>query len=187
MRFNATREMTALLLTASKNFNVGMHSDVYEMICFKVGMVVDTIKHYILKLVCVTLNFIQDHRNARTEKTLAPVIAQSFQLIWMKFGVLWRLGVMNLIIVINILSIRIQGREPYLCDFVGLHSDIYRPIFFSKLGMMLETTKLHFDISVDYLDLQLRSQLYEKSKASVSIFSKISVSLDEIQYVTTTC
>ena len=47
---------------------------------------------------------------------------------------------------------------------------------------------LHFGISLDDLDLQSRSQLYEKSKTSASIFSQIlSMDLDEIQYVATTC
>ena len=67
----------------------------------------------------------------------------------MEFGKLVRLyDVMNLI---HILShpFNIQGREPYLPEFVGgktfnigWYSDIYRPISF-KLGMIVETTKLY--------------------------------------------
>ena len=55
---------TAVLLTASKNFDVGMHSDVCEWMnrfgsnfCVKI----DTIKLYIMILI-VTLNLIQGHR-----------------------------------------------------------------------------------------------------------------------------
>ena len=43
--------MTTVLHTASKNFNVVMHLDVYEWISFKLGMVTDTIVLYILVLV----------------------------------------------------------------------------------------------------------------------------------------
>ena len=34
MGFNETREITAVLLTASKDFTVGMHLDIYELIWF---------------------------------------------------------------------------------------------------------------------------------------------------------
>ena len=37
-----------------KNFNVGMHSDVYESIWFKLGMMIDTVVLYILILVKLT-------------------------------------------------------------------------------------------------------------------------------------
>ena len=43
--------MTAVLQTGSKNFNIGMHLDVYEWIWFKLGMIISTILLYILILV----------------------------------------------------------------------------------------------------------------------------------------
>ena len=47
-----------------------------------------------------------------------PIISQSFQLIWMEFGVLLRLvSVKNLILSLS-LPFNIQGREPYLRDLV---------------------------------------------------------------------
>ena len=82
----------------------------------------------------------------------------------MEFGILLRLfGVENLILTLY-LSIK------YSCDFskekkkpsdIDLRSDIYRPISF-KLGFMITTTKLYILISLDYLDLHSRSQLYEE-------------------------
>ena len=42
------RETTAVLLTALKNFNVGMHSDVYESIWLKLGMEIYTVQLNIL-------------------------------------------------------------------------------------------------------------------------------------------
>ena len=39
--------MTAVLLTESKNFNVGIQSHVYQPMWFKFGMIIDTIKLYI--------------------------------------------------------------------------------------------------------------------------------------------
>ena len=44
MRFNETREIITVLLAASKNFNTGMHSDVYESVWLKVGIMIDTIE-----------------------------------------------------------------------------------------------------------------------------------------------
>ena len=51
MRFNERREITAVLLTVSKKFSIGIHSDFYESVWFKLGMIVDTIELYILILV----------------------------------------------------------------------------------------------------------------------------------------
>ena len=47
------------------------------------------------------------------------------------------------------------------CD-IGLHLDINGPISF-RFRVIIETTKLHFDTSLDDLELHLRSQLYGKS------------------------
>ena len=46
------KEITTVFLTASYNFNVGMHSDSYELIWFKLGVMVVTAECYILILVC---------------------------------------------------------------------------------------------------------------------------------------
>ena len=84
--------------------------------------------------------------------TFAAMISQSFQSVWMEFGVLLRLvGVMNLILVSCLFNI--QGREPSMCDFVkkkkkfGLYSDIYRLISF-KFDLMIGTTKRNILISI---------------------------------------
>ena len=59
--------------------------------------------------------------------------------------------------------------------------------------MMMETIKLYTEQSIlDDLDLHSRSQLHKKSKTSVSFFfggggGDLSIELDEIQYVSTTC
>ena len=51
--------MTTVLLTASKNLNVGMHSDVWEPVWTKLSMMIDTIELYSLILVHLILTFIQ--------------------------------------------------------------------------------------------------------------------------------
>ena len=49
--FLETREVSAVLQTASKNYNVGMHSDIYESAGFKLGVMIDVFLLYILILV----------------------------------------------------------------------------------------------------------------------------------------
>ena len=49
------REINAMLLMASKNFNVGMHADMYNKTSFKFGTVLDYAVIYILIQVRVTL------------------------------------------------------------------------------------------------------------------------------------
>ena len=57
----------------------------------------------------------------------------------MEFGILLRLvGMMNLILILSH-PFSIQKIELYFT--IGLHLDIYRPVYF-KLCMMTETTKL---------------------------------------------
>ena len=58
VRFNEKRETAAVLLTASENWNVGIHSDIYELIWCRLGAIVDTIELYSLILLCMTLMFI---------------------------------------------------------------------------------------------------------------------------------
>ena len=85
---------------------------------------------------------------------------------------------MNFVLILSC-PFSIQGKEPYLCDFIkilGLYLDIFKPISF-KPNMMMETTSLHCDISLDDLDLHSRSQLYEKSKTFVPICLQISQSI----------
>ena len=42
------RQKCAVLLTASRKFNYGMHSDVYDPIIYKLGMTIVTIALYML-------------------------------------------------------------------------------------------------------------------------------------------
>ena len=55
----------AVLLTASTNFNVDMHVDVYESVWFKIGMMIDTIVRFDTGLIGL------DHRNARKKNFCA--------------------------------------------------------------------------------------------------------------------
>ena len=64
------KKKTAVLFTGSKNFNVGMHSDVYELIWFRFSMITDTIVLYILILVRITLTFTEGHRSMRKKQVL---------------------------------------------------------------------------------------------------------------------
>ena len=69
--------MTAVLLTASKNFNVGMHLDVNWSIYFQLGIALDIIVLYILVLVILTLTLIQDH-SVNKQKVLLPLSSGVF-------------------------------------------------------------------------------------------------------------
>ena len=50
-----SREISAVILTISNSFDVGIHSDIYEPIGFQLGVMIDTTELYVLILVCVTL------------------------------------------------------------------------------------------------------------------------------------
>ena len=62
---NSCRFVIFVFFAVSENFNVGMHSDIYESIWFKLGMLIDTIELCILIIIYVTLTLMQDHRYAR--------------------------------------------------------------------------------------------------------------------------
>ena len=160
-----------------------MHSLIHAFMD-QFGMMIDTTEFYILILVQLTLTSFQGYRNATKKKTPTPfvsIILQKLQLVWMEFGMLLRL--VALIILINILShpIRIQGREPYLCDFFNNKTNekdwlVFRHLqtdFFQTWSDTRDHYTLHFDISLDDLDCHSRSQQYEKSKTVVSLFSLI--------------
>ena len=70
--------MFAVLLTAWKNFSIGMHLNIYESIWFKLSMMIGTIDLYILILVFLTLTFIQGHRSARKQKFLGNYLTKIF-------------------------------------------------------------------------------------------------------------
>ena len=110
----------------------------------------------------------------------------------MSFGVPLRLvGVINLMLIWSC-KLNVQGREPYLYDFVkqnfniGLHSDIYRPVSF-KLSMMVETTKLYILIYVWLTMTFIQGHDCTRNQKLWCPFSKLSINLDEIQCFATTC
>ena len=92
-------------------------------------------------------------------KTFAPIISQNLLLSWVEFGLLLRLSGLMVFVVIVSCSVNIQGGKP----------------FFSLEALTLACIWAFTDW------FYWRSQLYEKSKPSVLIFLKFSVSLDEIK------
>ena len=74
----------------------------------------------------------------------------------------------------------IQGREPYLCDFVTQknlsHWLVIKRLqtYFFQTWYDRDHYGLRFDINLNDGDLHSRSHLYEKSTVPVSFFSKIS-------------
>ena len=152
VRFLETIEIHTVLLTASKYLNRVRHLDVY-----KSSMVQNWFDdRYYWSLHSDTSLTDLDSRSQECEKakTSAPIISQSFQIIWMKFGLLLRfVHLMNFMLTL-FWPFSIQWRVPSLCDFVfkkhfkiGLYSDIYIPISF-KLGMMIRISKLYILVSV---------------------------------------
>ena len=67
--------------------NVGVHLDVYEAICFKLGILSDNVQ-----LCMMSLGDFDPHpRSQRCEKVKSvPVVSQSFRWIWMDVDILLR-------------------------------------------------------------------------------------------------
>ena len=110
--FIETEGITAVLLTVS--INIGMQSGVYESVCFKLGMMRDTIALYILIRVNLTLTFLQVYRSLTKQDLLRQLSLEKFQSIWMDFGLLLRLVGVMYVIFILFRPFTSQGRELYL-------------------------------------------------------------------------
>ena len=96
-------------------FKVDMHSDVYELIWFQFGMMIDTTELHILILVYRTLTMVQGHRSAKKAKMCAPSISQFFYLFVWNLVYCWHLIVLWMCILTC--QINILGREPLLVWF----------------------------------------------------------------------
>ena len=59
-----------------RNLSVGMHLDGCELIWFKLGIMIDATKLYILTLVYVALTLIQGHRNVRKQNFWASYLTK---------------------------------------------------------------------------------------------------------------
>ena len=121
----------------------------------------------------MTLTFIQDHMDV-WRKNCTPIFSQRKKGIWLLFRLV---GLMNHILILSDLM-WIQGREPCLCDLVLKKAVALARIqtFFSEIWYGdRDLGTLHFDTSLDYLDLHSRSQLYEIPKTSVLISSQSSL------------
>ena len=85
----------------SKNFHVGMHSDVYKWIRFKLDLMIDTIVLYTLMLVFLILILIQGHKSVRKQNVCTNYLTKlSIDLngIWHTVRLV---GVMNLILILS--------------------------------------------------------------------------------------
>ena len=49
------------MISFLKNVNIGLYSDFDRLICFKLGLMIETTKLYIFILIWMTLTFIQGH------------------------------------------------------------------------------------------------------------------------------
>ena len=56
--------------------NIGTHSDIYELVWFKLRMMIDTTEHCVLTAVHVTLILIQGHREAGKETFSAKYVSK---------------------------------------------------------------------------------------------------------------
>ena len=115
--FNETREMTPVLL-CKNNFSVGMHSDIYELIWFKCGVMIDTIELYILILVYYWA-WPQCHRSVRKQKLLHQLSHKGNS--WFALNLVYCVRLVGLMILILHLSCPfiIQWGESYLCNFIS--------------------------------------------------------------------
>ena len=143
----------SILIHGVEWVNVGMHSDIYHAIWFKLW---SHDRYYCtVQFDANVIDLDLDIRSQECEKGNVPIISQSYRLIWFECGILLRLLLVMKVILIWFCPFSIQGRERYLCDLkkkqnkqnfnICLYSDIYRPISF-KLSMMIEITKLYIFI-----------------------------------------
>ena len=65
-----------VLFHQEKNFDVGLHSDIYRLISFNFGIIVVTTELYILIPVWMTLSFLQSHSYMRNQKLLQSFFSQ---------------------------------------------------------------------------------------------------------------
>ena len=106
------REIIAVLLTAFKKFNVGMHLNVYESVWFKFYTMTDTITLYILNSSLFDLDLDSRSQECKKAKASVAIISHNFQSVRMEFGILLRLvSVMNFILIL-FLPFNIQGKKP---------------------------------------------------------------------------
>ena len=122
VRFDVSREINCCFLTASTNFNIGMHSDVYESIWFELGIWYDDRYYWTLHFDASLIDLDFDSRSQQCKKWRKCQLSQKFSMglngISVLFCTLLRLVVMNLIVIPMLCCLfSIQGREPYLCDF----------------------------------------------------------------------
>ena len=81
-----SRDRTLLIwFLFKKNFDIGLHSDIYRPISFKLGMMIETTKLYILISVYMTLTLIKGHICVGNQKLCCPFLADVVS-IWMKFS-----------------------------------------------------------------------------------------------------
>ena len=95
---------------------MGMHSYGHEPIWLKLS-IIDIIETCNLIVVSVALTFIGSH-GCEEANTDQPIISQSFDSIWLQFGMLWSLLVRWSLFILSG-SISIQRRELYFRDFVN--------------------------------------------------------------------
>ena len=99
-----------------------MPLDVYESICFNQGMMIDYCTLY-FKTGLIDLELDSKSQECEKAKTSTPIISQTFQLIWIEFGMLLRLvDVMNLILVlshqISIQGHRVMGKLEHVLSYL---------------------------------------------------------------------
>ena len=132
--------------TFPRNFHVGLYSDIYRPISFKLGMMIETTKFYILISVWMTLT--QGNCCIEIKKLLCP-FSRTLQSIWMKFCRLPQpVGLLKL--MLNLFCTEYSWEIALLAWFYKIYF-LYRPVcepICLKLGMRLHTTKLYSLIPV---------------------------------------
>ena len=187
VRVLETREITAVFLTASKTFNVGMHSDIYKSIWVRLDVMIDTIELYMLILVVVTLTSIQGRRNTvDLDGSWCTVETFWYDEPHTHFisSIQFSRGVGDTLLM----WFREKTTTTTTYKQKTTLADIYTPTSF-KLGMMIETTKLYISISV-WMTLTLiqgHRWLGNDKNSWVHFFEHFVVDLGEIRYVATTC
>ena len=177
MRFNATREITAVFQTAKKCWHwhafgrllINLIQTWYDDRCY-------CTLHFNISPVDLD----HDSRSQKCKKTKpsVPIISQSFQMIWSAVETCC-CDEPHTHFILSILYLKertVRMLFHWRHWFIGSFSDSYRQIYF-RLGMMIEITKLCILISVGWLWPSFKVTVVWETKSLVSIFLQISVSI----------
>ena len=105
--------MYVISLRNKEKINVGLHSNIYKPISFRLGLMTEITKLYFLTEFCITLTFIYG-QSCEKSKTGALVFPQICVSVFRKFRMLSQSFCLLKLILTTFRTINIQGRGLYV-------------------------------------------------------------------------